>query len=102
MGHLIYDQNGKPLSGAMTALLGLFGGLMTLAAAAVGAVLTVVFAATLAVVAVLALALFGLFAVAVRGARRPVRVRAGADSDVIEARKVGHAWVAYGWDRQGS
>jgi hypothetical protein len=101
MGQLTYDQAAKPLSGPLAGLVWLFGGLMTLAAAAVGAVLTVVFAATLAVVAIMALALFGLFAVAARGRRRRAFARA-ADDGVIEARKVGHAWVAYGWDRQNS
>ena len=30
---------------------------------------------------------------------RAARARRAADAPVIEARKVGHAWVAYGWDR---
>ena len=60
------------------------------------AVLAVVFAATVAVAVVLAGALFGLYALAVRTHR-------GARHDgpmVIEARKVGHSWVAYDWDRR--
>ena len=29
------------------------------------------------------------------------RSRATVRPQVLEARKVGHAWVAYGWDRTG-
>jgi len=71
------------------------GSVFALAAAAVGLLLTLVVAAALAVftlVASLALALTGL---AWRLGRRP----APADAPVVlDARKVGHAWVAYGWD----
>jgi hypothetical protein len=69
-------------------------GLATGAAALVAAVLTLVFAATLAVAAVLAAVLFALYALALRSrrsARGPV---------VLEARRVGHSWVAYGWNRR--
>ncbi len=76
-----------------------FGALLGLATTVVvGAVLTVVFAATLAVVVLTASALFFLTALAVkvgRLRRRPVRADEGM---VLEARKVGHRWVAYGWD----
>ena len=60
-------------------------------------VLTLVFAATLAVAVVLAGALCALYALAVRG-RRSRRVE-GAPV-LIEARRVGHSWVAYGWDQR--
>ncbi len=100
MGQLTIDQAGKPLTGGPIAgIAWLVGGIASLAAAAVAAVLTVVFAATLAVVALMGVALFTLFAIAARGRRR--RAVAAADDGIIEARKVGHAWVAYGWDRQG-
>jgi hypothetical protein len=59
-------------------------------------ILALVFAATVAMAVVLAGALFGLYALAVRAHR-------GARSEgpmVIEARKVGHQWVAYDWDRR--
>lgn len=68
--------------------------LATGAAALVAAALTLVFAATLAVAAVLAAVLFALYALALRsrrGARGPV---------VLEARRVGHSWVAYGWNKR--
>jgi hypothetical protein len=34
-------------------------------------------------------------------ARRKMVVRSPPHDDVIEARKVGDTWVAYGWERQG-
>ena len=58
-------------------------------------VLTLVFAATLAVAVVLAGALFALYALAVRAKRG----RRDDGPVLIEARRVGHSWVAYGWDR---
>ena len=73
----------------------IIGSLFAVAAGALGLLLTLAVAAALAVftiVASLALALTGL---AWRLGRRPAR----ADAPVIlDARKVGHAWVAYGWD----
>jgi cytochrome c biogenesis protein CcdA len=66
-----------------------------MAACLVGAILVVVFAATLAVVLVLASALVASAALAWR-LRRPARRAAR----MIEARKVGHSWIAYGWDQQ--
>lgn len=59
-------------------------------------VLTLVFAATLAVAVVLAGALFALYALAVRAKRG----RREAGPVLIEARRVGHSWVAYGWDQR--
>jgi hypothetical protein len=66
------------------------GALATVAAVVLAAVLTVVFAATMAVIFVLTSALVGLYAVTHRQ-RRGV---------LIEARKVGHSWVAYSWDQR--
>ena len=65
-----------------------------LAALVVGSVLAVVFAATVVVMAVIASALVGVSLLALR-ARRNVRAHA---ADIIEARRVGHTWVAYGWN----
>ena len=65
------------------------------AALIVGAVLALFFAATVVVMAVIASALIGVSLLAMR-ARRPVRAHAGPG--VIEARRVGHTWVAYGWN----
>ena len=76
----------------------LAGSLALVAAGMIGVVLAVVFAAALAVIVVLAAALIGLTGVALRGRRRPPV--GGDDNMVIEARKVGHSWVAYGWDQR--
>jgi hypothetical protein len=71
------------------------GGLLATAmAVTVGALLAVVAAAAAAVIAMIGLMLFFLTGLASR-ARRAAEVR----EQVLEARKVGHAWVAYGWDR---
>ncbi len=64
----------------------------------VAAALAVVFAAALVVSAVVASALIALSALAFR-ARRTARVHSHAPG-VIEARKVGHTWVAYGWNER--
>jgi hypothetical protein len=71
------------------------GGLLAAAAAvAVGAVLAVFAAAAMTVIAVSAAMLFFLTSLAYR-ARRAAETR----QPILEARKVGHAWVTYGWDR---
>ncbi len=62
----------------------------TTAALVLAAVLTLVFAATLAVILVLSTALIAVYTLA---HRRPQGV-------LIEARRVGHSWVAYGWDQR--
>lgn len=64
----------------------------------VAAALAVVFAATVAVSAVIASVLIALASLAMR-ARRTVRVRSTTPG-VIEARRVGHTWVAYGWNER--
>ena len=72
------------------------GAVATVAAVTIAAVLTVVFAATLAVIFVLASALIGLCALALKTRRR----QQSQQGVVLEARKVGHSWVAYGWDQR--
>lgn len=72
-----------------------FGGLLAATAAVtMGAVLAVFAAAAIAVIGLVATMLVFLTGLALR-ARRAVDAR----QPVLEARKVGHAWVAYGWDR---
>ena len=71
--------------GRLTAALG------TAAAVLIAAVLTLIFAATLAVIIVLSSALIAVYALTHR--RRPQGV-------LIEARRIGHSWVAYGWDQR--
>jgi uncharacterized membrane protein YhaH (DUF805 family) len=71
------------------------GGLLAATAAVTtGAVLAVFTAAAIAVIGLVAAVLVLLTGLALR-ARRAVDAR----HPVLEARRVGHAWVAYGWDR---
>lgn len=70
------------------------GFLATGAALAVGAVLAVFAAAAVTLIALVSGLLLALASLAAR-ARRPHF----AHGPVLQARKVGHAWVAYGWDR---
>jgi len=78
---------------AQRGLSWLFGGIATLAAVTVAAILTVVFAATLAVAVVLTGTLIALYTLTRAKRQNPQGV-------VIEARRVGHSWVAYGWDQR--
>ena len=80
---------------AQVAVAWVVGAVATVAAVVLGSVLALVFAATLAFVLILAAGFLALLAAAWR-LRRP-QVVAGP---VIEARKVGHSWVAYGLDQQ--
>ena len=84
----------KRRNAIQTAIAALTGALVTVAAGVLAAILAVVFAATMAVVMVLATGLLALSAAAWKLRRRPAMRGA-----VIEARKVGHSWVAYGWDQ---
>ena len=85
---------------ALRSLAVLGGMLATAAAVIVAAVLAVVFAATVAVIGVMTSALLALGGLALR-ARRTVRNRGRAGSDIIEARHLGgHHWVAYGWNER--
>ncbi|HYF23121.1 MAG TPA: hypothetical protein VD929_06960 [Caulobacteraceae bacterium] len=84
--------------GAFSRALAWLGGFFaTGAALAIGAVLAVFAAAAVAVIALFGGMLVFLSTLAFR-ARRVVVAR---DPGVIEARKVGHSWVAYGWDSRG-
>ncbi len=71
------------------------GGAVALLVGAVGVILTVAFAATLAIFTLLASLLLALLGLTWRMGRRRT---ATAGPVVLDARKVGHAWVAYGWD----
>lgn len=66
-------------------------------ALALGAVLAVFTAVAVAVIAVFTSVLIFFTSLAMRARRRAA---ATPEGEVIEARKVGHQWVAYGWDRQ--
>jgi hypothetical protein len=71
------------------------GSLFAIAAGAAGLVLTLVVAAALAVFTIIASMALALTGLAWRMGRRPAR---GDAPVLLDARKVGHAWVAYGWD----
>jgi hypothetical protein len=83
-----------PRRGLLAGLSWIGGVVATVAAVTIGAVLTVVFAATVAVIFVLLSALIGVCALAFRTRRR------APQGVLIEARRVGHSWVAYGWDQR--
>lgn len=75
---------------------GFLGAIIAAVAMVIGAVLTVIAAAAVAFLAVVGSVLVFLTGLVLRTRRR---TRAGDDPQVLEARKVGHAWVAYGWDQ---
>ena len=101
MGHAASDgwtgvpaEAGAPRRGVAAGGLSRLGGwLATGVAIALAAVLTLVFAATLAVIVLLSTGLLALYALTHAKRRRPEGV-------LIEARRVGHSWVAYGWDQR--
>jgi hypothetical protein len=71
------------------------GGLLAAAAAlTIGAVLAIFAAAAVAVMTLVAAMLIFLTGIAFRARRA-----ADSEPQLLEARRVGHAWVAYGWDR---
>lgn len=84
---------------ALTGAHWLMGAAVTLTAAVVATLLAIVFAATMALALVIVGGAIGAWAVAFRFKRGPRLQHAAAQPVVLEARKVGHAWVAYGWDR---
>jgi hypothetical protein len=86
-------KGGRGLAGSVLAWTA--GLLVAVAVVVLGSILAVVFAATLALALLLMTGAAGMMLLA----PRPVRVRAAAPGGVIEARKVGHSWVAYGWDQ---
>jgi hypothetical protein len=91
----------RPANGLLAPVVWLFGLVATLVAMAVGAVLAVVTAAAVAVIAVIAAVLLFFAGLAMRARRTMTRRNRRADDGIIEARKEGDAWVAYGWERTG-
>ena len=87
-------------SGLLAPVLWLGGVIATAVAMTVGAVLAVFTAVAVAVIALFA-AVLVFFAGLAMGARRKAVIRTRRADDVIEARKVDGAWVAYGWERPG-
>ena len=90
----------RPTNGLLALIVWVGGLIATVAAMAVGAVLAVFTAAAVAVIALFA-AVLVFFAGLAMGARRKAVLRTRRTDDVIEARKVDGAWVAYGWERPG-
>lgn len=90
-----FEPGGRPRSGLMRALVWLGGFLATGLALAIGAILTVIAATAVALIALVGSVLVFLTGLALRARRRVYT----SPTQVLEARKVGHAWVAYGWDR---
>lgn len=90
--------------GWLSPLVSFAGLIATVVALAVGAVLAIFTAAAVAVFALCASVVLFFAGFALR-ARRQVgmKTRRATDraDDVIEARKVGDTWVAYGWERPG-
>lgn len=91
----------RPSNGLLGPVVWLCGLIATLVAMAVGAVLAVVTAAAVAVIALIAAVLVFFAGVAMRARRAMTRRDRRAGDEVIEARKEGDAWVAYGWERTG-
>ncbi len=91
----------RPAGGLLAPMMWLGGMIATVVAMAVGAVLAVVTAAAVAVIALIAAVLVFFAGLAVRARRTVTRRNRRAGDDVIEARKVDGAWVAYGWERTG-
>ena len=91
-------QTGWLIGGGLprTGLGRVAAGIALVAAVAVGLAAMVVFAAALAVTAVLAAVLLLISSLVLRPRRRAT----AHAPDIIEARKVGHAWVAYGLDQR--
>ncbi|RZJ30004.1 MAG: hypothetical protein EON85_05840 [Brevundimonas sp.] len=91
----------RPSNGLLGPVVWMFGLVATLAAMAVGAVLAIVTAAAVAVIALIAAVLVFFAGLALRARRAMTRRNRRADDGIIEARKEGDAWVAYGWERTG-
>jgi hypothetical protein len=91
LGH----QGGAGGEPQASGILRFAGGLVALTVGAVGVLATLVVAAVLAVFTVLASLLLATAGLAWRMGRRQPRA---SEPLLIDARKVGHAWVAYGWD----
>jgi len=75
------------------------GAITTAVAVVVGAVLAVFAAAAVAVLAVVGTVVVFLTGMVLKNRLRRRTREGDGDPQVLEARKVGHAWVAYGWDR---
>lgn len=91
-----YETPNSRGSGFLRLVTGVLGAITAAVAVVIGAILALFAAAFVAILAVLGSALVFLTGLFLRSRRR---TRATDDPQILEARKVGHAWVAYGWDR---
>ena len=89
-------RHGGMGGGLVRFLSNVLGAVTAAIAVVIGAILALIAAAAVAVLAVLGSALVFRTGLVLRSRRR---TRATDDPQVLEARKVGHAWVAYGWDQ---
>ena len=91
---------GARSASAQSAAVWIIGGLALVGAVVLASVLALVFAATAAVAMVLTLFLMAAAVLTQKSCRlTPVRAASADVRMVINARKVGHSWVAYGWDK---
>jgi uncharacterized membrane protein len=91
----------RPANGLMGPVMWMFGLVATVAAMTIGALLAVFTAVAVAVIALFAAVLVFFAGIAMRARRAMTRRNRRAGDEVIEARKEGDAWVAYGWERTG-
>lgn len=99
MGQLGFNARRRPGSGLLAPFVWVAGLIATALAVTVGALLAVVTAAAVAMIAVVGGVLVFFAGFALR-ARRTMTARR-RDDGVIDARKVGDTWVAYGWEKEG-
>ncbi|RSB44189.1 hypothetical protein EGK63_11200 [Brevundimonas sp. 357] len=100
MGQLGFNARRRPGSGLLAPFVWVAGLIATALAVTVGALLAVFTAAAVAMIAVVAGVLVFFAGFALR-ARRAMTARRRRDDGVIDAKKVGDTWVAYGWEKDG-
>lgn len=99
MGQLGFNARRRPGSGLLAPFVWAAGLIATALAVTVGALLAVFTAAAVAMIALVAGVLVFFAGFALR-ARRAMTARR-RDDGVIDAKKVGDTWVAYGWEKEG-
>lgn len=99
MGQLGFNARRRPGSGLLAPFVWVAGLVATALAVTVGALLAVFTAAAVAMIALVAGVLVFFAGFALR-ARRAMTARR-RDDGVIDAKKVGDTWVAYGWEKEG-
>jgi uncharacterized membrane protein YhaH (DUF805 family) len=100
MAQMGFGARRRSSLGVMAPVLWLIGLVATALAVTVGALLAIFTAAAVALIAVIGGVLVFFAGFALR-ARRAMGARRRRDEGVIDAKKVGDTWVAYGWEREG-